>query len=207
MSIDWMGDRSLNHLLAERVALAPDQTFLVYENRAGEVSELTYGEFDARVEGAAGGLHALGVGPGDRVVVHLRNSPEFLVSWFAISRLAAIMVPSNIANTAGELEHVIGFTEAGFAITEPDFCEVVQRGKPDAAIYRPTLDLLGVPAERVLAVGDALRTDIAGAKAAGLDSCWVLGGIHDFAEGGEGPEGEARAAGLAPIATIPRFVW
>ena len=38
------------------------------------------------------------------------------------------MVPSNIANTAGELEHVIGFTEAGFAITEPDFCEVVQRG-------------------------------------------------------------------------------
>jgi crotonobetaine/carnitine-CoA ligase len=128
MSIDWMGNRSLNHLLAERVALGAEDTFLVYENRAGEVSELTYAEFDARVEDAARGLHALGVAPGDRVVVHLRNSPEFLVAWFAIARLAAIMVPSNIANTASELEHVIGFTEAGHAITEPDFHEVVQQG-------------------------------------------------------------------------------
>ncbi len=128
MSIGEMGNRSIGDLLAERVAIAPERTFLVFESRAGEVSELTYAEFDGRVEDCARGLHALGVAAGDRVVVHLRNSPEFLVSWFAITRLGAMMVPSNIANTAGELEHVIGFTEAGFAITEPDFCEVVQRG-------------------------------------------------------------------------------
>ena len=128
MSIGEMGNRSIGDLLAERVALAPERTFLVFESRGGEVSELTYAEFDGRVEDCARGLHALGVTAGDRVVVHLRNSPEFLVSWFAITRLGAVMVPSNIANTAGELEHVIGFTEAGFAITEPDFCEVVQRG-------------------------------------------------------------------------------
>lgn len=128
MSVGETGNRSLGDLLAERVALTPERTFLVFESRAGEVSELTYVEFDARVEDCARGLHALGVTAGDRVVVHLRNSPEFLVSWFAIARLAAVMVPSNIANTAGELEHVIGFTEAGFAITEPDFCEAVQRG-------------------------------------------------------------------------------
>ncbi len=128
MSIGEMGNRSIGDLLAERVAIAPERTFLVFESRAGEVSELTYAEFEGRVEDCARGLHALGVAAGDRVVVHLRNSPEFLISWFAITRLGAVMVPSNIANTAGELEHVIGFTEAGFAITEPDFCEVVQRG-------------------------------------------------------------------------------
>jgi carnitine-CoA ligase len=128
MSIDWMGNRSLTDLLSEQVALRGERTFLVFENRAGEVSEMTYAEFDARVEEIARGLHALGVGVGDRVVVHLRNSPEFLVSWFAIVRLGATMVPSNIANTAGELEHVIGFTEAGHAITEPDFLDAVQRG-------------------------------------------------------------------------------
>jgi crotonobetaine/carnitine-CoA ligase len=128
MSIDWMGNRSLNDLLAERLVLGPDETFLVFENRAGEVSEYTYAEFDARVEEAARGLNALGVEAGGCVVVHLRNSPEFLISWFAIVRLGATMVPSNIANTAGELEHVVGFTEASHAITEPDFCDAVQRG-------------------------------------------------------------------------------
>ena len=47
------------------------------------------------------------------------------------------------------------------------------------AIYAPVLELLGLPPKpRVLAVGDALRTDIAGAAAIGVDACWVLGGIH-----------------------------
>lgn len=133
MTLDSMGNRSLTDLLGERVALTPDRSFLVFEDRAGEVSELTYAEFEALAEGCARGLHSLGVGAGDRVVVHLRNSPEFLVAWFAIVRLGAAMVPSNIANTAIELEHVVGFTEAGFAITEPDFSEPVQRGIEAAA--------------------------------------------------------------------------
>ena len=66
--------------------------------------------------------------------------------------------------------------------------------------------LEGIPREDVLAVGDALRTDIAGARAVGVASCWVLGGIHAH----EDPAAafrEAEAAGLAPIATLPRFCW
>ncbi len=38
-------------------------------------------------------------------------------------------------------------------------------GEPDPAIYRPVLERLGISAERTLAVGDSLRTDIAGAAA------------------------------------------
>ena len=82
-------------------------------------------------------------------------------------------------------------------------------GKPDAAIYHPVLAMLGVDRRRVLAVGDALRTDIAGATAAGIDSCWVLGGIHGE-ELGHDPvlvERTAQAAGLAPIAAVPSFIW
>ena len=139
MTLDTVGNRSITDLLGDRVALTPDRTFLVFESRAGEVSELTYAEFNARVEDCARRLHSLGVGVGERVVVHLRNSPEFLVSWFAIARLGATMVPSNIANTATELEHVIGFTEAAFAITEPDFSEVVQGGIEAAGTETTTI--------------------------------------------------------------------
>lgn len=82
-------------------------------------------------------------------------------------------------------------------------------GKPDPAIYAPVLGMLDVPRGRVLAVGDALRTDIAGAAAAGVDSCWVLGGIHGEALGGDPVRIEAAAAeqGLAPAACIASFVW
>ena len=82
-------------------------------------------------------------------------------------------------------------------------------GKPDPAIYAPVMDMLGTPKGRTLAVGDALRTDIAGAAAAGVDSCWVLGGIHGEALGDDhgAAEAEARLAGLAPVAIMPRFVW
>jgi HAD superfamily hydrolase (TIGR01459 family) len=85
--------------------------------------------------------------------------------------------------------------------------DVRQRGKPDAAVYGPTLAMLDVPPGRILVVGDALRTDIAGAAGVGLESCWVLDGIHDLAGKPEQAEAEAAAAGLAPVATIPNFTW
>ena len=80
-------------------------------------------------------------------------------------------------------------------------------GKPDREVYVPALAMLNVT--RVLAIGDALRTDIAGAKAAGIDSCWVLGGIHSDELAGDPAlvEAAARGAGLLPIAALPSFVW
>ena len=81
-------------------------------------------------------------------------------------------------------------------------------GKPDPAIYAPVLQQL-LPSTRVLAVGDALGTDIAGAQAAGLDSAWVLGGIHGEALLADPPGAERAAAalGLSPVAILPSFTW
>lgn len=45
--------------------------------------------------------------------------------------------------------------------------------KPDPAIFRHALDTLGAtPEDRVIMVGDGLHSDIKGANAAGIDSCW-----------------------------------
>ncbi len=82
-------------------------------------------------------------------------------------------------------------------------------GKPDKAVYGPALAMLELNGGRVLAIGDALRTDIAGAKAAGLASCWVLGGIHGEELAGDPAmvERAARDAGVSPVAALPAFVW
>ncbi len=83
-------------------------------------------------------------------------------------------------------------------------------GKPDPAIYATALAMLSLPPRRVLAVGDSLRTDIAGAAAAGIDSVWVLGGIH-AEEIGNDPRraaaAAAAAAALAPTAILGAFTW
>lgn len=50
-------------------------------------------------------------------------------------------------------------------------------GKPHPPLYLLSLARLGVAPERVLAVGDRLETDIAGAVATGIDSLLVLTGV------------------------------
>jgi HAD superfamily hydrolase (TIGR01459 family) len=89
-------------------------------------------------------------------------------------------------------------------------------GKPYRSIYDSCLSLLGIAARsRILAVGDSLRTDIAGAAAAGVDSLFIAGGIHaeEFGMVGTAEPDLARidsalsAGGYAPVAIATRFRW
>jgi HAD superfamily hydrolase (TIGR01459 family) len=89
-------------------------------------------------------------------------------------------------------------------------------GKPYPSVYATCFALLGLAdRRRILAVGDSLRTDIAGASAAGIDSVLVTGGIHaeefGLAAGTEpdlGPLTRGIAAsGQAPTAVMARFRW
>jgi HAD superfamily hydrolase (TIGR01459 family) len=89
-------------------------------------------------------------------------------------------------------------------------------GKPFPSVYDTCLELLGIgDRSRVLAVGDSLRTDIAGAAGAGLDSVLIAGGIHADEFGttdGRTPdlervEAALRAISRKPIAVAWSFCW
>lgn len=62
--------------------------------------------------------------------------------------------------------------------------EVVLAGKPHEAIYRLTFQRLDeasgrkIPRTRILAIGDSLGNDIAGANGQGIDALFIGGGIH-----------------------------
>ena len=89
---------------------------------------------------------------------------------------------------------------------------VVEVGKPDPAVYGPALDLLGNPPRaRVLAVGDTPHTDLAGAKAAGLDSLWALTGLTADAHGDDPDTGVlariAEEEGVAPVGLLRTLRW
>ena len=87
-------------------------------------------------------------------------------------------------------------------------------GKPHPSVYTSCLQLLGVAdRRRILAVGDSLRTDIAGAAAAGIDSLLIAGGVHsaEFGKAGgldlERIDAALAEARLDPVGVAPRFVW
>jgi propionyl-CoA synthetase len=68
-----------------------DQAALIYDSAVTGVSQtLTYAELLASVAAFAGGLRALGVGKGDRVVVYMPMIPEAVVAMLACARLGAV---------------------------------------------------------------------------------------------------------------------
>lgn len=85
---------------------------------------------------------------------------------------------------------------------------VIYAGKPHLPIYEHALEVLGADSRRVLAIGDSVRTDLAGAAGAGLDALFIIGGIHAGEDGGE--EALVRMfqeAGVAPQAVLDRLRW
>ncbi|TDB86911.1 ATP-dependent acyl-CoA ligase [Actinomadura sp. KC216] len=119
--MDLIGNRTLADLLTERAGRHPDRACLVIEDRTGAVTDYTYRETLDAVRRTAGGFAGLGIGRGDAVVIQLRNSAEFVFAWFGLAWLGAVMVPSNVANTAAELAYLIERSEAVGVLTEPAY--------------------------------------------------------------------------------------
>ncbi len=68
-----------------------DQTALIYDSPVtGQIRRYSYAELTERVARVAGGLSALGVGKGDRVVIYMPMVPEAAVAMLACARLGAI---------------------------------------------------------------------------------------------------------------------
>jgi long-chain acyl-CoA synthetase len=63
----------------------------------------TYAEVDDEVRRVAGGLHALGVRPGDNVALVMPNCPQNVIAFFAVLRLGATVVEHNPLYTTEEL--------------------------------------------------------------------------------------------------------
>lgn len=89
-------------------------------------------------------------------------------------------------------------------------------GKPFRSVYDTCVELLGIDdCSRILAVGDSVRTDIAGAAGAGIDSLLIADGIHaeEFGTAGdrapdlERIEAVLRAGAYNPVGVARRFIW
>jgi HAD superfamily hydrolase (TIGR01459 family) len=90
---------------------------------------------------------------------------------------------------------------------------VIYAGKPYRPIYDTALHIAKEkrgalpPAQRLLAIGDSVRTDLKGAAALGIDCLFVTAGIHAEELGGrESPDAAALAKVFAAAGLFPKFV-
>ncbi|MDT7563717.1 MAG: mycobactin salicyl-AMP ligase, partial [Pseudonocardiales bacterium] len=105
----WRPD-TLGGLLRVWAARSGD-TVAVVDGRP-DGPRLSYAELDRRADETAAGLRGLGIEPGDRVVVHLPNTVEFVVAMFALLRCAAVPVLALPAHRFVEIEHFARLSDA-----------------------------------------------------------------------------------------------
>jgi fatty-acyl-CoA synthase len=115
-------ETNLFHNAEVSAARYPDKPFIVFYD-----TPITFGEFHAQCERIAGFLqHDCGVKAGDRVLLYLQNSPQWVLAFYAILRANAVVVPVNPMNRTEELRHYVRDTGASVAFAPQDLFEQMQ---------------------------------------------------------------------------------
>lgn len=90
--------------------------------------------------------------------------------------LLVVLNPDTVApRPGGQMVRVSGVTARSLA--RQTGCQVALLGKPFGEIYSHCLDRMGLAADRIVAIGDTLATDILGARHSGIDCALVLTGV------------------------------
>jgi len=102
--------------LAASSARQPERAAIDYYGR-----RIAYRDLKREVDALAGFLQQrCGVARGDRVLLYLQNSPQFVIGYYAILRADAVVVPVNPMNLTDELTHYVEDSRARVAIVGQD---------------------------------------------------------------------------------------
>ncbi|MBX3280177.1 MAG: long-chain fatty acid--CoA ligase [Acidobacteria bacterium] len=97
-------------------------------------AQLTFREVKSQVDRLATALHGMGIAKGDRVGIMLPNSPQYMIAFFAISRLGAIVVNINPIYTLREVDLVAQDAALRAVITLDALAPLIIGVKPNSSI-------------------------------------------------------------------------
>ena len=183
-------DVTVGDLLTRLARAVPQRDALVYAHGP----RWTFEGLENEVRTIARGLVALGVEPGERVVVWATNVPEWIVLQFALAKIGAILVTANTSLRARDIDYVLRQSEAATLVTIKGFRDVdyigelVQVGTASTGI--PTL-------RRIVVVGDAGPAGVAS-----LSNAFPDVAIVPY----EDVRGQASRASLAQLEDLGRSV-
>lgn len=92
-----------------------DKTALIVDQR-----RFSFTEIDALASRLAGGLASMGIDQGDIVTLYSANRWEWIVSYYGIAKLGAVINPINVMLTPNEVRHVVQDCGTKVIIASPD---------------------------------------------------------------------------------------
>ena len=136
-------ETNLFHNAEVAAARYPDKPFIVFYDTV-----VTFAEFKDEAERVAGFLQQRhGVRAGDRVLLNMQNSPQWMIAYYGILRAGAVVVPINPMNLTDELRHYVEDSGAHVMIVAQDLYPRV----------RPLVGTSGLEHVVVATYGDYVR--------------------------------------------------
>jgi len=170
-------DVTVGDLLTRLAEALPAHDALVY----ADGPRYTFESLEREARTIARGLIALGVEPGERVVLWATNVPEWVVLQFALAKIGAILVTANTSLRSKDIDYLLRQSEAATLVTIRGFrdvsyvgalAEIGALGGTSGAI--PTLKrciYIGADPPAGYIPYDALRANAAQVSEAALDAC------------------------------------
>ena len=121
-----LGDQLRRHARTQ-----PKKPAVIYYRPNGEREEISYAELNARANALASHFRSYGVGRGDRVAMMSRNSPDYIVAWYATLKLGAAFTGVNFTFTEKEITYQINHAAPKVMIVEDAFKDKFEKAKAE----------------------------------------------------------------------------
>ena len=108
-------------IIKENAQLYPKRVAYFVDNK-----KITWKEVKTKVDSFAAALEEMGVKKGDKVPILIENSLEFIISFFAIGRLGAVVVPINTFLKEEEISYILNDIGAFLLITSDSLKDKVK---------------------------------------------------------------------------------
>lgn len=103
---------SLQYNLEVNAARFPDKAAIAYYG-----TDISFARMKREADALAAWLQQhCGVGKGDRVILYMQNSPQFMIGYYGILTAGAVVVPANPMNLTDELSHYVDDSGARVAL-------------------------------------------------------------------------------------------
>jgi long-chain acyl-CoA synthetase len=109
---------NISNLLIESTARRPKHPAIRFLERT-----ITYEELNREVDRLSHGLVRAGLHPGDICVLMMPNSIDWVIVYYALAKVGAVVLPVNFLYRVGELEHIFEDSGARAFIGHKDYLE------------------------------------------------------------------------------------
>ena len=136
---DDLVDLTFSQVLDRMVEEFPDQYAFVYTTLD---YTRTYAQFRDDVDRFCRALISLGVGPGSHVAIWATNIPQWFISFWAVTKIGAVLVSMNTAYKSHEAEYLLRQSDTHTLIMvdgyrDSHYTEIVQQLCPELEKTRP----------------------------------------------------------------------